>query len=60
MCTGLWKGTLVGTKHLEGLVQEIDMNFANGGGFKYTKARYFAPSGRSIHGEGVIPDIEVN
>lgn len=54
------KGTLVGTKTFgKGLVQEIDMNFANGGGFKYTKARYFAPSGRSIHGEGVIPDIEV-
>ncbi|HHW22530.1 MAG TPA: S41 family peptidase [Clostridiaceae bacterium] len=54
------KGTLVGTKTFgKGLVQEIDMNFANGGGFKYTKARYFTPSGRSIHEEGVMPDIEV-
>lgn len=54
------KGTLVGTKSFgKGLVQEINMDFENGGGFKYTKARYFTPSGRSIHGEGVIPDIEV-
>lgn len=54
------KGTLVGRKTFgKGLVQEIDMNFSNGGGLKYTKARYFTPSGRSIHEEGVVPDIEV-
>lgn len=54
------KGTLVGTKSFgKGLVQEINMDFENGGGFKFTKARYFTPSGKSIHGEGVIPDIEV-
>ncbi len=54
------KGTLVGTKSFgKGLVQEINTDFENGGGFKFTKARYFTPSGKSIHGEGVIPDIEV-
>lgn len=54
------KGTIVGTKSFgKGLVQEIDTSFSNGGGFKYTKSQYFSPSGRSIHGEGVVPDIEV-
>lgn len=54
------KGTLVGTKTFgKGLVQAIDTSFANGGGLKYTIARYFTPSGKSIHGKGVMPDIEV-
>ncbi|NLM73057.1 MAG: S41 family peptidase [Clostridiaceae bacterium] len=54
------KGTLVGKKTFgKGLVQAIDMGFPNGGGFKYTVARYFTPSGKCIHGEGVSPDIEV-
>ncbi|HHU89974.1 MAG TPA: S41 family peptidase [Clostridiaceae bacterium] len=54
------KGVIVGTKtYGKGLVQEIDTGFTNGGGLKYTKARYFTPSGRSIHGEGVMPDVEL-
>lgn len=54
------KGIIVGTKTFgKGLVQEIDIDFKNGGGLKYTKARYFTPSGKSIHGEGVIPDVEI-
>lgn len=54
------KGIIVGTKSYgKGLVQEIDIDFSNGGGLKYTKASYFTPSGKSIHGEGVLPDIEV-
>ena len=54
------KATLVGTKtYGKGLVQQIDLRFTNGGGLKYTIARYFTPSGKSIHGEGVEPDIEV-
>lgn len=54
------KGTLVGTKSFgKGLVQAIDTHFDNGGGLKYTIARYFTPSGKCIHGEGVMPDIEV-
>ena len=52
---------LVGTKTFgKGLVQAIDTGFENGGGFKYTIARYFTPSGKCIHGEGVMPDIEVH
>ncbi len=54
------KGTLVGVKSYgKGLVQAIDGHFANGGGLKYTIARYFTPAGKCIHGEGVSPDIEV-
>ncbi len=54
------KGILVGKKTFgKGLVQAIDTRFTNGGGLKYTVARYFTPSGKSIHGEGVMPDIEV-
>lgn len=54
------KGTLVGEKTFgKGLVQAVDTNFTNGGGLKYTIARYFTPSGKCIHGEGVMPDIEV-
>lgn len=54
------KGTIVGTKTFgKGLVQAVDTRFSNGGGLKYTIARYFTPAGRSIHGEGVMPDIEI-
>lgn len=54
------KGVLVGTKSYgKGLVQAIDTMFTNGGGLKYTIARYYTPSGKCIHGEGVSPDIEV-
>jgi len=55
------KGVLVGKKTFgKGLVQAIDVNFDNGAGFKYTIARYFTPSGKCIHEEGVMPDIEVD
>jgi carboxyl-terminal processing protease len=54
------KGVLVGTTSFgKGLVQAIDTLFPNGGGLKYTMARYFTPSGKCIHEEGVHPDIEV-
>ena len=54
------KGVIVGTRtYGKGLVQEIDTDFTNGGGLKYTKAVYYTPAGRSIHGEGVSPDVEV-
>jgi carboxyl-terminal processing protease len=54
------KGTIVGTTTFgKGLVQAIDTRFENGGGLKYTVARYFTPSGQCIHGKGVVPDIEV-
>lgn len=52
-------GILVGTKTFgKGSVQEIEP-FQNGTGIKLTIARYYLPSGRSIDGIGVEPDIEV-
>lgn len=32
----------------------------DGFGIKYTIARYYTPSGRSIQAKGIVPDIEVN
>lgn len=31
----------------------------NGGGLKLSTARYFLPSGRSLEGEGLVPDVPV-
>lgn len=54
------KGVLVGTKtYGKGLVQQIETGFANGGGLKYTIARYYTPSGACIQGTGIEPDIEI-
>ena len=30
---------------------------AHGGAVKLTTSRYFTPSGASIHGKGIVPDI---
>ncbi|WP_213973828.1 S41 family peptidase [Tepidanaerobacter acetatoxydans] len=52
-------GVLVGTKTFgKGSVQEIEP-FQDGTGMKLTIARYYLPSGRSIDGIGVEPDIKV-
>ncbi|AEE91792.1 Carboxyl-terminal protease [Tepidanaerobacter acetatoxydans Re1] len=52
-------GVLVGTKTFgKGSVQEIEP-FQDGTGIKLTIARYYLPSGRSIDGIGVEPDIKV-
>lgn len=52
-------GILVGTKTFgKGSVQEIQP-FENKTGMKLTIAKYFIPSGRSIDGIGVKPDVEV-
>ena len=52
-------GTLVGTKtYGKGSVQELEP-FENGAGLKITIAKYYIPSGRSIDGIGIEPDIKV-
>lgn len=54
------KGTLIGkTTFGKGLVQTI-IPLEGNAGIKFTTARYFTPSGESIHGVGVTPDIEVD
>lgn len=52
-------GTIVGTKSFgKGSVQTI-MPLTHGDGMKLTVARYYTPSGRSIDGTGVEPDVVV-
>ena len=52
-------GQIVGmTTFGKGIVQDI-LTLGDGTSMKLTTAEYFLPSGRSIHGEGVAPDVEV-
>ena len=53
------RAAIIGTQSYgKGSVQSI-IELAAGGGLKLTISRYYTPSGRSIHGEGIYPDIEV-
>ena len=53
------RGTIVGeTTFGKGSVQTIEQ-FSDGSGAKFTTARYFTPSGDSIEGTGVEPDVTV-
>ncbi|RKD30091.1 S41 family peptidase [Thermohalobacter berrensis] len=50
-------GILIGTKTFgKGIVQRITQ-LKDGSGFKLTVSEYFTPSGVSIHGKGIEPDI---
>lgn len=52
-------GTIVGmTTYGKGVVQQL-MDLGNGTCLKVTIAEYYTPSGRSINGTGVTPDVEV-
>lgn len=54
------KGTLVGTTTFgKGLVQELRL-LNDGSGIKVTVSKYFTPSGISIQGIGIKPDMEVD
>jgi carboxyl-terminal processing protease len=51
------RAIVMGTKSFgKGSVQTIQ-ELRSGGAVKITTARYFTPSGRSIQGEGITPDI---
>jgi carboxyl-terminal processing protease len=51
------RAILVGRKtYGKGSVQTV-MPLARGGAVKLTTSRYFTPSGASIHGKGIVPDI---
>lgn len=53
------RGLIVGeTTYGKGVVQTL-LTFQDGDGMQLTTSSYFTPSGRSIHGNGVTPDIEV-
>jgi len=51
------RAELVGHKtYGKGSVQTV-MPLAHGGAVKLTTSRYFTPSGASIHGKGIVPDV---
>ena len=51
------RATLVGSQtYGKGSVQTV-MPLSNGRAIKLTTSRYFTPSGQSIHGQGITPDI---
>jgi carboxyl-terminal processing protease len=43
----------------KGSVQTV-MPLSNGRAIKLTTSRYYTPSGASIHGEGITPDVEID
>ena len=52
-------GTIVGvTTYGKGVVQQL-FNLNDGSSLKVTISEYFTPSGNSIDGVGVVPDVEV-
>lgn len=53
------RAAVIGTQSYgKGSVQSI-IDLADGGGLKLTISLYYTPSGRSIQGEGIYPDLEV-
>lgn len=53
------RGQVIGTtSYGKGIVQ-LMLTYPDGAGMQYTESRYFTPSGRSIHGVGVEPDVVV-
>ena len=55
------RGAILGTKSFgKGSVQTIIPLPSNGGAMRLTTARYYTPSGRSIQGQGIVPDIVVD
>ncbi len=53
------RGIVLGTKsHGKASVQTI-FPLKDGSALRLTTSTYFTPSGRSIHGQGIVPDVEV-
>ena len=53
------RGILMGTKSFgKGSVQTV-VPLSDGSAVRLTTSKYFTPEGRSIHGEGIVPDIVV-
>ena len=48
------------TTYGKGIVQTLITFRDDGAGMQYTSSSYFTPNGRSIHHEGVTPDVEVD
>ncbi|NCN07554.1 S41 family peptidase [Candidatus Falkowbacteria bacterium] len=55
----LHKATIVGTQtYGKGSVQKL-INLKDGSSIKLTVAKWFTPSGNTIEGDGITPDVEV-
>jgi len=53
------RGVIMGTKsHGKASVQTI-FPLRDGSALRLTTSKYFTPAGRSIHGQGILPDVEV-
>jgi carboxyl-terminal processing protease len=53
------RGIVMGTKsHGKASVQTI-FPLKDGSALRLTTSKYFTPNGRSIHGEGILPDVDV-
>jgi len=53
------RGIIVGTKsHGKASVQTV-FPMKDGSALRLTTSKYFTPNGRMIHGQGIIPDVEV-
>lgn len=53
------KATIMGTNSFgKGIVQRV-IPLTDGTAVKLTISKYFTPEGRNIHGEGIVPDVEV-
>jgi carboxyl-terminal processing protease len=53
------RGIIIGTKSFgKGSVQTV-IPMSDGSALRLTTSKYFTPKGRSIHGEGIAPDIVV-
>ncbi|MBI4340845.1 MAG: S41 family peptidase [Candidatus Omnitrophica bacterium] len=53
------RGVVIGTKsHGKGSVQTI-FPLKDGSALRLTTSKYFTPSGRTIHGQGIAPDVDV-
>lgn len=53
------RGIVVGTKTFgKGSVQTV-IPLSDGSGLRLTTSKYYTPGGRSIHGQGIIPDIVI-
>lgn len=51
--------TIVGTTTYGKGVIQSSRYLSNGGAIKFTSYRWYSPNGNSIHGTGIIPDVEV-
>lgn len=53
------RATVVGTRSFGKASVQTIIPLEAGNALKLTTAKYYTPDGRSIHGEGIIPDLEI-